>query len=367
MKTISKPAENVPRYRELLQILRDQVMTGELKPGDQLPSLVELRASHNVSRGTIEKVHSLLAAEGLIVREQGRGVFVAGGARQKRHGVIAFSGVGMFEQHLSHYWSQLTSGIGTVAAEEGLQLLLINEDADESVMQKIDGLLVNAAAENMSKIIEKVPAGVPTVSVMMPQSELDCVFADDYQGAYEATRHLTDQGHRRIGYMIRSYDNMMERRIQGYSDALQAVGVEPKLAWVKRIQMHLNEKDTLIAFRQHSQHAMEEWLKSDWAKLGCTALLAQNDHAAIGVIAALQNAGLRVPEDVSVVGFDGGQAYEWYKPSLTTIEVPLYEIGKAAAQLLLKKIKSGDGTGHEHISKKTILHLGASSGPCLSP
>ena len=86
---------------------------------------------------------------------------------------------------------------------------------------------------------------------------------------------------------------------------------------------------------------MKAWLSEsdDWSKIGCTALLCHNDDVAIGAMQALNAAGLKVPDDVSVVGFDGTEVGEYSSPQLTTIEVPLQQMGKVAIGLLQKQIE----------------------------
>ena len=83
---------------------------------------------------------------------------------------------------------------------------------------------------------------------------------------------------------------------------------------------------------------MAAWLKDDWNQLGCTAVMVQNDEAAIGAMEALEAAGKRVPQDVSVVGFDGIDICEYARPRLTSVEVPLQEIGKTATEILLRQL-----------------------------
>ena len=87
--------------------------------------------------------------------------------------------------------------------------------------------------------------------------------------------------------------------------------------------------------------AMSRWLEDGWRESGCTALFAQNDDTAWGAIEALRAAGFRVPDDVSVIGFDGTQSAMFCNPKLTTVEVPLQQMGREAVRLLLRRLACG--------------------------
>ena len=84
---------------------------------------------------------------------------------------------------------------------------------------------------------------------------------------------------------------------------------------------------------------MAEWLDKDWKRSGLTAVLAQNDEVAIGIMDAIRAAGLRVPNDISVIGFDGTEEGAHAKPELTTVAVPLEKIGATAMELLLRQVR----------------------------
>ena len=86
---------------------------------------------------------------------------------------------------------------------------------------------------------------------------------------------------------------------------------------------------------------MQVWLQEDWRALGCTAILAQNDHMAIGVMQVLQEANLDVPGEVSVMGVDGTELCDHTTPRLSSVQLPLEQIGARAVDLLVEQIESG--------------------------
>jgi len=105
---------------------------------------------------------------------------------------------------------------------------------------------------------------------------------------------------------------------------------------------------------------MSAWLRDEsangWQKINCTALLCHNDETTMGALQALREAGLRVPDDVSVVGFDGLEIGEYSHPRLTTVEMPLREIGAAAVAMLLRQIEADEVT-EEHQILSTQLRV----------
>ncbi|MGI4789311.1 MAG: substrate-binding domain-containing protein [Janthinobacterium lividum] len=355
--------QRAPKYVDLADQIRTDVQTGTLKAGDRLPSFIELRNEHQISRGTVEKAHALLERDGLIVREQGRGVFVAQPKAMPATGIIGFAGGGFTETRTSLYWAHLLDAIQKEAAREKLQLLLMTETSDPSLWSKIDGLLLSVNDELIYSYLQTLPPAFSCVSILTAIDECSSVMAGDYQGSKEATRYLISLGHTRIGYLIAGHSYLVESRLNGYRDALQEAGIEPSLHGLR--QMHPRPvHDSKNEFIEQGRRSVRKWLSDDWHKYGYTALLAQNDNAAIGAIEAFRESGLRVPEDVSVIGFDGNETYDYFSPRLTTVEVPLLEIGTAAVQMLIRKI-NGQSSALDNIVIPTSLRKGESTAPLI--
>ena len=353
---------SAPLYLRLTTELRRQVESGVLKPGDRLPSFAQLRDRYGIHKNTVERAHLLLEQDGLVVREQGRGTFVAarhsGAATQIRKDAIGFCGVGFLLSNSSSYWVRLLEGVwaGLAPAGKGQasQLLLL-DDLAPTIFEKADGVLVNAMSFR-----GEIPEGLPCISLLatnrMNNENVSSVLADDYAGARAATRHLLELGHRRIAYLCSGTDTeLAPRRLAGYRDALQEYSVAPDANWVRRWKFTPD-----INFIGVGRENMMQWLREGWKELGCTAILAHNDEAAVGVMEALNGAGYEVPRDVSVVGFDGTELSESAYPRLTTVEVPLREIGQAAVEILLRQIE-GDRPFVEHLTLPTKLHVRESS------
>lgn len=310
-------------------------MRGELKPGDRLPSLVEMRNDHSLSRTTVDRVRRSLEKDGLIVREQGRGTFVAPiPSASTLTGLIGFCGLGFREKPRAPYWTHLLEGIQEAAHKEERGVLLLDGDGGFG-WDKVDGVLSAGGA------LHEGARDLPHVELINPHSSVASVTADDYQGAQIATDHLLGLGHTRIGCLMVMDNALAKRRVSGYRDALQVAGITPEAQWAR----DYGRVYSLPArFRERSYDIMRKWLADDWKALGLTAILAQNDLCAIGIMDALKEAGIDVPGQVSVVGFDSTEICDLVSPRLTSVRIPLQEIAATGLELLLRQIQTGRRT-----------------------
>ena len=168
------------------------------------------------------------------------------------------------------------------------------------------------------------------------------VGATNTQGGHDATHYLLELGHRRIGFITGDMQlGCAHDRLQGYKEALQEVGIAFDEQWVV-------EGD----FLQPSGYAGAALLLG--RKERPTAIVASNDVMAFGVMEAVRDHGLRIPEDISIIGFDDIPQAASVHPPLTTIRQPLEEMGRVAAQLLLEIIETPSQPG-KHIALPTQL------------
>lgn len=355
MANIQEQNHKIPKYVHLADILRQQMESGRLTPGDQLPSFSEMKAEYGISQATWEKVHSLLEEEGRVVRKPGQGTFVIEPQRGSLTGNIGFTGEAFRQPNRVPHPSHLLSGIQSVAEKEGVHVLLLNS-APNLEWAKVDGLFL--CEPDAATVLRSAPETMPCVSLLMPLPHISSVMADDYEGSRMAALHLLHLGHRRIAYLQTDARAQVQSRLQGYRAALREAGIKPEKRWINELTGMPDSLGNL----QRGHRIMAQWLKSDWETSGCTALLAQNDEAAMGAIEALWQAGIRVPEQVSVVGFDGTELCDYCSPRLTTVQVPFCDIGAAAAKVLLEQINTGNSKS-QLIILPTTLKEGESTAP----
>jgi DNA-binding LacI/PurR family transcriptional regulator len=205
------------------------------------------------------------------------------------------------------------------------------------VDHRIDGMLVaTRGTEIGDEVLKGIAAGgVPVVTIGRPVnvSTIDCVTADHYQGACDAVTHLIALGHRRIGFIGASAEDAARlRRYRGYIAALEAAGIAPDPAYAVGTTI-----GPAFGTEEDGFHGLLALRK---LKHPPTAIFARNDYVAIGALRAAHTLHLRVPQDIAIAGFDNIPIAAYQTPPLTTVEQPIVEQGRIAAELLLKRIET---------------------------
>lgn len=344
---------NRSRYFEVAEELRAQVRRGVLAPGDRLPSFPQMKAQ-GISQHTMEKAYALLEHDGLIERTNGSGVYVAQGNSHKKAamGLIGFFGFPSTQPQqfgMHFYGAHLQEGARETAKKHGLHIMLLDGDADASAWRKLDGVLSTDV---------QISHDVPHVHLLVAGVHYPSILPDEETGIRAAIRHLMELGHRRIAYLLAVHEPYHTRRLTAYQAGMSDSGITVDPRWVRHLCPVMLIADGFVAA---AHQRMAQWLREDWKQLNCTALLCQNDQTAIGVIEALHEAGVRVPDDVSVIGFDGTEAATYSRPRLTTVHVPLYEIGAKSVDVLVEQM-NGEQDANIHMLP-TRLKIGASTAP----
>lgn len=231
--------------------------------------------------------------------------------------------------------SELIQGLGEQCDEHDLTLLLVpplDGSLEHAIRQaSVDGFISLGLSREDSavRVLERI--GAPTVMVDSDgSSDHPAVNIDDEGGAEAAARHLLSLGHRQLAVLVlptvRARPDptpSAARRLAGYRKAISEAGAPPPATVVAGITVPAGSR------------AFESLPKG---KQRPTGVLAMSDMAAIGVLGAAEAARLRVPEDLSVVGFDDIPAAAWTSPPLTTVRQPIIEKGKLAARILIQRM-----------------------------
>ena len=197
---------------------------------------------------------------------------------------------------------------------------------------KPDGVILTPPSSDNAVVLELLDkAGTPYVRVGPERAEGlgPLVHMDDVAAALEMTNHLISLGHRRIGFIVGEprYGASQARR-EGYLEAMRAGGLSVSEAWVRQgdftFQSGLEQAKALLALPERP-----------------TAIFARNDDMALGCIAAIAEAGLMTPGDLSVAGFDDSPSSRFSRPQLTTVRQPVAEMSSVAARLLIERSKGG--------------------------
>ncbi|HBT50227.1 MAG TPA: LacI family transcriptional regulator, partial [Caldanaerobacter subterraneus] len=204
----------------------------------------------------------------------------------------------------------------------------------------VDGIIFTSSVpSDYQHIMELVRDGVPIVMMdrRMESEEIYGVFIDNYEGGYLATKHLIDLGHRKIGCITGPLKVKNAReRLEGYKRALLDNGIEVDERLIFEGDYKIN--NGIIG---------TEKLLNDNKDI--TAIFACNDLMAYGAYKTIRSYGYKIPDDISVVGFDDILLSQIMEPQLTTIRQPAYDMGLTAARMLIKLIEG------KKVSKKIII------------
>ena len=241
-------------------------------------------------------------------------------------------------------------GVAPLLAGSGYQLILFDVESPEqrdeafrSLIGRIDGLLSFSLAPSEGDLARLTAAGVPVVLVDQAHHSLPTVTVDDVEGGRLATSHLLELGHRRVAFAGDTLDGVhgasaSSRRCVGYQRALGDAGVPVR--------------PELVKLRPHGREAAA--ITRDLLRLADppTAVFAASDLQALAVVEAAQALGARVPDDLSVVGFDDVELARY--AGLTTVAQPLEASGTRGAELLLAAL---EGEGVQELEQKLPLEL----------
>ena len=205
----------------------------------------------------------------------------------------------------------------------------VQQAIDEFVSIKVDGIIYVAGhARCISCIPENLEVPLVISYAFTEQAGISSVEFDDLKAACDMTTNLIKKGHKKIAVIAGTEKNIhTQRRLEGYHKALKENGIKD----FKCIQ-YANWD------RESGYQAAKELLKNS----GCTAVFCFNDLMAAGLYDYLDEKGLVPGKDIAVAGFDNRTMSQFLKPTLTTVEIPLFEIGRKSAELILKQINSPD-------------------------
>lgn len=251
--------------------------------------------------------------------------------------------IGVIIPEIVHFFfSTIISGIEDVAYDHGYNIIISqsNESYTREVSDlkalfnsRVDGLLISVSREttNFDHFVSVFERGVPMVFFDRVIEQLDTskIIVDDVEGAYKATRHLIEQGCTRIAHLAGPDSlKISKNRIDGYVKALE----ENNITVDNKFIINCNEGTT-----EESKQITLKLLKS---KNPPDAIFCSNDLSAIGVLQAAKEMKIAVPEELATIGFSNWQITTMTDPPLSTVDQPGYEMGRQAAELLLKEIQS---------------------------
>lgn len=289
-----------------------------------------INSKPDVDPGTREKILSLISQYGFQPNAFARAI----SQKQSNH-------IGLLIPHKAEYvfsnpfYTEVMRGVSTAVDENGYYLLICYAHEvnymDMYKQKRVDGFVLLSPGSFHKHIIEALNVGsVPFISTarLLGEAEMTYVDVDNFAGASMLMEHLVSLGHERIAFIGKPTLQSSQDRLSAYQTVLEKAGIkyDPELALVT---------DTSSVESGH-----EYTLRLLRSQKPPTAIFLANDVMAIGAINAAHETGLRVPEDISIVGFDDIPFSNYTSPPLTTVHQPAFEKGVRAAELLINLLET---------------------------
>jgi DNA-binding LacI/PurR family transcriptional regulator len=296
-------------------------------------------------------------------------------ARQLRTGQAPILGL-IIPSVANPFWGSFAQSVEEAARYRGYQVLLCNGGREPGQEERyaeslwshgVRGVIFGSSPLSLDHVLGFVERGLRVVAFdrdmrdvdRSTRAAIDSISVDNAMGGRLATEHLLGLGHRRIGFLsgpLRTASRL--ERLEGYRHALREAGVEPdpRLVWEEAASQNFGDVEGF----EFGRYGARELLGGPAAP---TALFTINDMYALGAYAGVRDLGLRVPEDVSIVGFDDIPIAEIAHPPLTTMRQPVQEMMRIAVTLLIDRLQGTYTEPSEHVTVTPELVLRASTAP----
>jgi LacI family transcriptional regulator len=306
------------------------------------------------SEATRKRVEEAIAELGYVPNTLARGL------RSKRTNTLAL----LMTDITNPFFTLIARGVEDAASESGYTVIFCNTDESESkeqkytqilVQQQVDGVLLVPACSNPKSVEFLQSKDIPVVLLdrSVPGASADLVRCDSRNGAYQLIKYLIALGHTRISIITGPPGvSTSEDRVVGYQQALTEAGLSE------------HERIYYGSFTQSSGYELT--MQTLTASERPTALFGTNNFISIGIMKALRDSGVKVPEDIAVVGFDDLPTALIVDPFLTVAAQPAYEMGQKAAALLITRLSSDTPETSKEIILPTKIIKRQSSGPPLA-
>lgn len=334
------------KYRQVMEWIQSRIKTGELGAGDRIESEHEISSYFGISRQTVRHALGLLVEAGVLERKQGSGTYVKD-----------IQSAGLRTEQLSHTVNIISTYVDGYIFPRILQAMvrtLQKSGYDARIMftnnrlETERSLLVRMLEENSRDpmIVEPVMSGLPNPNLKYyrrleargipilffhsyyPELDIAHVSIRDDQAGRIATEHLIAMGHTKIGGIFKADDGQGRQRYRGYVEALLRAGIEVKegrICWIDTQE----ERD----FPQLDERI--------WNRLlDCTACLCYNDEVAHMVTQGAAARGIRIPQDLSLVGIDNSDFARMNGVPLTSVAHPMDVLGERAAENMVRLIEN---------------------------
>jgi LacI family transcriptional regulator/LacI family repressor for deo operon, udp, cdd, tsx, nupC, and nupG len=239
----------------------------------------------------------------------------------------------------NQFYSSIVRGIEDMSYGKDYAIILCNTDEnpekekfylDVLKSESVDGIILPPIRQNGNLIRELLEAKIPVICFdrKLSSESIDTVIVDNEMGGYMAASHLLEAGHKKIAVITSSLQfTSFEDRLRGYENALVDSGIEINEKLIKKGDHRKSETGKMLTLQLLDQNPKP------------TAIFVLNNQMALGAIEAINERKLKIPDDISIVGFDDIQWARVISPSITVIRQPAYEMGRRIAELFFQKVK----------------------------
>lgn len=375
---ITKTRENpVPLYHQLKnRLLKDEIIRKKMRHGERFLSERVLMAKYKLSYPTVTRAVRELVYEGVLTTVHGKGTFVARSWNENNNSrkfsginyksIINVKFIGLIIHDIKDATiGEFVRGVQDKANSMGFNVIIYYNDLKEMKELKGYEYLIKEGIRNIISmplsynnrkyneyIVNLQKRGVSLLFIDRYIKELKVAYVgtNNFKGAYQATEYLIKLGHKKIVYIGNSCFTSSKGRLEGYKSALKTNNISVNKDFIWEMSVKNNEEEGYRITRRNLKNFKD-----------ITAIFAMNDITAKGVYWAIRKNRLRVPEHISLIGFDNLSWTESFDVPLTTVAQPFYRIGKESARIIIEKIQKKQ-TGIKHIEFSPELIIRKSTG-----
>lgn len=333
-----------PKYIEVADWVLSQIENGTFKEGERLPSEHELCLRFHLNRQTVRHAIDVLEQKNLLTRIQGSGTYV--GSERRTDRLKRYYNIAVVSTYVDSYiFPSVLKGIEQMLSKSGytMQVAFTGNQVEREgeILRKIvdkgmiDGLIAEPAKSaipnpNLHFYQQLKKQGIPVLFVNSKYQTLDMPYVslNDAQVGEKAAEYLIRAGHRKLGGLFKCDDGQGHLRYLGFIRALEKAGLKA-------------DGRNVLWMDSESQTDMEVWSDYLFERLtGCTGLVCYNDEVAYRFAAICKDRGIRIPEDISIVGIDNSELSVIGEVPITSFPHPMESLGKKAAKNMIKLIEN---------------------------
>ncbi len=346
----------VPQYFQLQRWLVEQIEQGVFKPGDKIPTEAEFVHMAGLARATIRQAIQNLVNLGYLIRKRKLGTFVI--SRNANNGNRQIIGLLVPDIRVG-YAPELARGAEDEAAKNKESLILCSTDdlfikaeyhTERLIENSVAGVIfvpTAASDENNKLIVEKFTSrDIPVVLAdrIIPGVKIDHVTTDNFNGAYRITEYLINNGHKKIAITLSTLFSSERERLEGYKKALADYNIPVDKSIIQTHDGRYSEKPYLDFARKLFKQSRK-----------FTAIFAGHDRIAYLLSSVAADMGIKIPDEISIVGYDDLLPHCQHQISLTTMHQPIYEMGIESMKLINARINGLVSPGQSKVLKSYLV------------